>query len=116
MKMFIRYLRHIRRFADKIPLQRLILILSLIVGILSGLSAVLLKNMVYLVSRLLTKSVDIHSVNFLYFVYPFLGLVFTYFFVRYILKEKKLLGITRILYAISKKKVNLRYRIRILLL
>ncbi len=90
------------------PLQRLIIILSLVIGTLSGLSAVLLKNMVFSFSEFLKNSLDIHSVNLIYFAFPLLGLSLTYVFVRYILKEKKLQGITRILHAISTKKSKLK--------
>lgn len=98
----------IRSFAAKIPLQRLIILLSLIIGLLSGLSAVLLKNMVFSFSEFLKSSLDVHSVNVVFFAFPLLGLTLTYFFVRYVLKEKKLQGITRILHAISTKKSRLK--------
>lgn len=97
----------IRNVSGRIPKHRFIIFLSLIIGILSGLAAVLLKNMVFFMTRLLIRSLDIHSVNLVFFAFPFFGLVLTVFFVRYILKEKQLLGITRILYAISKKKSKL---------
>lgn len=82
--------------------------MSLIVGVLSGLAAVLLKNMVLLMTQILTRSLDIHSVNFAYFAFPFIGLVLSVIFVRYILRERNSLGITRILYIISKKKSKLK--------
>lgn len=82
--------------------------MSLVVGVLSGLAAVLLKNMVLLMTQILTRSLDIHSVNFAYFAFPFIGLVLSVIFVRYILRERNSLGITRILYIISKKKSKLK--------
>lgn len=102
------YRRVIRRIALIVPLQRLIIVLSLVIGILSGLSAVLLKNMVFTFSEFLKNSLDIHQVNVVYFAFPFLGLALTYIFVRVILKEQKLQGITRILHAISTKKSELK--------
>lgn len=105
---FRHYNESIRNISKKIPKQRLILLLSLIVGLLSGFAAVILKNMVFLMTRLLVRSLDIHSVNIVYFAFPFFGLVMTVLFVRLILKEKKLQGITRILYAISKKSSKLK--------
>lgn len=108
----INRLRHctewIRNISEKIPKQRLILLLSLIVGILSGFAAVILKNMVFFMTRLLIRSLDIHSVSIVYFAFPFFGLVMTVLFVRLVLKEKRLQGITRILYAISKKSSKLK--------
>lgn len=103
-----RYLEIIKVLASKVPLQRLIIVLSLLIGILAGLSAVLLKNMVFTFSELLKNSLDIHSVSIVYFAFPFFGLTLTYLFIRYVLKEDKLQGITRILHAISTKKSELK--------
>lgn len=105
---FRKYTESIRNISKKIPKQRFILLLSLIIGILSGFAAVLLKNMVFFMTRLLVRSLDIHSVNIVYFAFPFFGLVLTVLFVRLVLKEKSLQGITRILYAISKKGSKLK--------
>lgn len=102
------YITALRNISKRISKQQLILCLSLIVGILSGLAAVLLKNMVFFMNQLLIRSLDIHSVNILYFTFPFFGLVMTVLFLKYILKEKSLLGITRILHAISQKKSKLK--------
>lgn len=102
------YTEFLRNISQKIPKQRFIIFLSLVIGILSGLAAVLLKNMVFMLTRLLTRSLDIHSVHFVYFAFPFFGLVMTVLFVRYALREKKLQGITRVLYAISKKSSKLK--------
>lgn len=102
------YLEIIKVLAAKVPLQRLIIVLSLIIGILSGLSAVLLKNMVFTFSEFLKDSLDIHSVNIVYFAFPLLGLALTYVFIRGVLKESKLQGITRILHSISTKKSKLK--------
>lgn len=109
-KKFRKYIEFFRNISRKIPKQRFILFLSFVTGILSGLAAVLLKNMVFLMTHLLTRSLDIHSVNIVYFAFPFFGLVLTVFFIRYILKEKRILGITNILYTISKKGSKLRIR------
>lgn len=105
---FSQYTESVRNISERIPKQRLILVLSLVVGVLSGLAAVLLKNMVFFMTQILMRSLDIHSVNIVYFAFPFFGLVLTVLFVRLILKEKKLQGITRILYAISKRGSKLK--------
>ncbi len=108
LRLFKHYLDSAKDLAAKMPLERLIILLSLIIGLLSGLSAVLLKNMVFTFSEILKNSLDIHSVSIVYFAFPFIGLTLTYLFVRLILKEKKLQGITRILHSISTKKSKLK--------
>lgn len=104
----IRYINRLRHATAYVPLQRLIIVFSIIIGILAGLAAVLLKNMVLVVSNFLTDGANVDSANILYFAYPFIGLLLTYFFVRFVLKGKKMQGITRILYSISKQDSNLK--------
>lgn len=104
------YIEFVRSASKKIPKQRFIILLSLIIGTLSGLAAVLLKNMVFFMTRLLTRSLDMHSVSLVYLAFPFFGLVLTFIFLKKILKEDGSLGITRILFAISKRGSKLRLR------
>ncbi|MCD4745623.1 MAG: chloride channel protein, partial [Bacteroidales bacterium] len=83
--------------------RRFILILSFVIGILSGLSAIILKNTVYYTHYFLTNGFDFQKENFLYFAYPLIGIFITVLFVRYFVKDNIGHGISRILYAISKK-------------
>jgi CIC family chloride channel protein len=90
-----------------IPLLRLIILLSFLIGIVSGLAAVLLKNTVHWISRLLTNELDTGSVNLLYLALPFIGILITVLYVKYFVKEDITHGISRVLYSISKKNSQL---------
>ena len=92
----------------KIPHQNFVLILAIVVGIFSGLAAVILKNAIHLVHNLLTKGFDMTDWNYLYLIYPMIGILITLLFVRYIVKDDISHGVTKILYAISKKDSNIR--------
>lgn len=83
--------------------RQFILILSLIIGILSGLAAVLLKNIVHFVHQLLTSGFDLESENILYLFYPITGIIITVIFVKYILKDDIGHGVSKILYSMSKR-------------
>ncbi len=83
--------------------RQFILLLSFIIGILSGLAAVILKNTIHYTQILLTQGFDVQSENILYFAYPLIGLFLTVVFVKYVVKDKIGHGVSRILYAISKK-------------
>ena len=89
-------------------MQRLILILSLLIGVISGLAAVLLKNTVHFTSHFLTNGLDIGSANWLYFAYPLIGILITVLFVKFFVKEDIVHGISRVLYSISKKNSRLK--------
>ncbi len=81
-----------------------ILALSFVTGILSGLAAVLLKNTVHFTFYLISRGFQFEKENFLYLGLPLVGIVLTVIFVKYILKKNISHGVSRILYAISKRK------------
>ena len=94
-RLFIWRLRHISN-------QRFILILSLVIGLLSGLAAVLLKNTVYYTHYFLTINFNIDSENYWYLAYPAIGILLTVLYIKFFVKDKIGHGISRVLYAISK--------------
>ena len=88
--------------------QSFLLILAMIVGLCSGLAAVILKNAIHVIHNLLTEGFDFTSWNYLYLLYPMAGIFITMLFVRYIVKDDISHGVTKILYAISKKDSNIK--------
>lgn len=83
-----------------------LLILSLIVGVLSGLAAVLLKTVVHQVNRLLL-SLDIETFvggNLLMLIYPIVGILLTLLFVKFFVGGNIGHGIPSVLFAISRKR------------
>jgi CIC family chloride channel protein len=80
-----------------------ILMLSLVVGLLSGLAAVLLKNLVHYTFYLISKGFQFEKENFLYLALPLAGITITVVFTKFILRKNIGHGVSRILYAISRK-------------
>jgi CIC family chloride channel protein len=78
------------------------LFLSLIVGLLSGLAVVIIKNSVHFIQHLLTLSLVKDYQNYLFFVYPFIGLLLTTLFIKFVLKKPIGHGIPNTLFAISR--------------
>ena len=85
-----------------------ILVLALAVGFFCAVAAFLLHWMIGQIAMLLTSSFNERSANWLYLVYPVVGIYLTALFVKYIVKDNISHGITRILYAISSKRSRLR--------
>ncbi len=83
--------------------KHFVLFLSLIVGLLSGLTAVLIKNTVHFIQELLSSGVTKHFHNYLYFIFPLVGLCITVILIKYIIRRPVGHGIPGVLYAISKK-------------
>lgn len=88
--------------------RRFLLILSFIIGLISGLLAVILKNTVYYTHYFLTRGFDNDSGNLLYLAYPIIGMALTVLFVRYVVKDNISHGVSKILYAISKNNGHIK--------
>jgi chloride channel protein, CIC family len=82
--------------------------LSLVAGILGGLAAILLKNAVHLGHSLVMTLISAQSFNLLYLVLPFIGILLTYLYVKYLVRDNIGHGISRILHAISKSNSMIR--------
>ncbi|MEI6695433.1 MAG: chloride channel protein [Bacteroidota bacterium] len=100
-RLFIWRLRHISN-------HRFVLMLSLVIGTLSGLAAVLLKNTAFYTHYFFTSSFNIDSENYWYLAYPMIGIFLTVLYVKYFVKDKINHGISRVLYAISKNGGRMR--------
>jgi len=87
---------------------KLVYFLSLVVGLLSALAAALLKNAIHFTHNILIQGIKSESGSYLYLVYPFIGMLLTLLFVRFIVRDKIGHGISRILYSISKRKSYLK--------
>lgn len=84
-----------------VPQNQFILLLSLIVGILSALAAFALKHLIHFIQHLLTGGFDPHTFNWLYLVYPVIGIFITGLFIRKVVRDDISHGVTKVLYAIS---------------
>ena len=85
-----------------------LIILALIVGFFAAVAAYTLHSIINLIVALLTSSFSKSSANWLYLVYPVVGIYLTSLFVRYIVRDNISHGITRILWAISSNKSRLK--------
>ncbi|MDE7179853.1 MAG: chloride channel protein [Muribaculaceae bacterium] len=87
-----------------------LILLSLVVGVLCGAAAQLLKYLIHLIAGTLTAHFSSTNENYLYLVYPVVGIVLTVLFVKYVVKENIAHGVTKVLYAISRRKSRLKVR------
>lgn len=88
--------------------KNFILILSLMVGILTAFAGLILKWLIHTIQTFLTNNFDITSANYLYLVYPVIGIFLSGLFVRYIVKDDISHGVTKILYAISRRQSRIK--------
>ena len=87
-----------------IPQKQFIYIVSILIGFLSGLAAVIIKNGTHFIQLLLEGTLikDYHTT--FYFIFPIVGLALTYLLLKYVIKARPSQGIPATLYAISKRK------------
>ncbi len=98
----------LRRFAGRISERDLVLLLSLFVGVSCGLAAALLKSAVEFIHHSLTSWFDGEAYNFLYIVYPGIGMLLSLLFVKYVVKDNIGHGVTNVLLAVSKNESKIR--------
>jgi CIC family chloride channel protein len=103
---FVRRILHQNLF--EIDQVKLVYFLSLIVGLLSALAAALLKYSIHYTHKILTERITSESGSYMYLAYPLIGMLLTFLFVRYIVRDNIGHGISRILYSISRKKSHLK--------
>lgn len=84
--------------------QQVVLALSVVVGLCSGLVAVVLKNSVHFIQQLITGQLMGSFFTYLYIVYPLIGILLTVTVVkRYLFNKPIGHGIPNVLYAISRR-------------
>lgn len=88
--------------------KQFVLILSFVVGILTALAASLLKFLIEYIKEFLTENFDTTGANWLYLVYPVIGIFLTGLFIRYVVKDDISHGVTKILYAISRRQSRIK--------
>lgn len=84
------------------------LTLAFAVGFFAAVAAFILHGMINQIGLLLTSHFNARSYNWLYLVYPVVGIYLTSLFVRHVVRDNISHGITRILYAISSNKSRLK--------
>ena len=104
-KLFLRFLAwregHIKE-------KTFVIFLALLVGIFGGLAALVLKLLIHLISSTLLSGVNVSGVNYIYIIFPAIGVILSALYVKYVVRDNISHGVTRVLYAISSNKSRLK--------
>jgi|TARA_B110000503_G_scaffold132756_2_gene209125 chloride channel protein, CIC family len=84
------------------------LIMAGFVGLLAGLASVTLKTTVHLIEHLLQNNIEVTGFDYLWVFYPLIGILLTVIISKFIIKESTGHGISKVLYAISKRSSVIR--------
>ncbi len=80
--------------------------MSLLVGLSCGMASVVLKNTVHYTYLFITDTMwfSVDRSNFLFLVYPMVGITITVLILKYFIKDDISHGVSKVLFAISRKK------------
>lgn len=85
-----------------------VLILALVIGLLGGFAALLLKFLIHTIAHFVTADASINEGNYIFLVYPVVGIILSGLFVKYVVRDNISHGVTRVLYSISQNKSRLK--------
>lgn len=98
--------RGIQWLSEHISERNYQILVSIIIGIVAGLAAVVLKYSVFVVREWIQgKDPTAGKLGFVFF--PVIGIILTILYIRYLLRKNLDMGFPSLIYAISKKRVNL---------
>lgn len=97
-------IKHLKSLSER----QILLILAFIVGLLSGVAAIILKSTIHFLQNLFTNRIGSNIETWLYFVLPGCGMLLSLLFVRYIVKEPIGHGVSKVLQAISRKESKIK--------
>lgn len=84
--------------------RNFMLIVATLIGVLAGFAVVVVKNLVYFIRTILTSSFTGELHNYLFVIYPAMGIALVLLLTHYLMKVRIGLGIPVILHAISSTK------------
>jgi chloride channel protein, CIC family len=87
-----------------LPDRIFLIIVSIVIGILSGLTAVLLKTSVHFMQNILHSSFEDYYNTYFFLIYPVIGLMLSTLFIHYFRKGKLQRGVGNVLLEITRNK------------
>ena len=102
-KFYLLFWKATRRLSTTQPL----IILAVIVGILAGVGTYLFEVLLHMVKDVLVRWAPVDKVHFFFLIYPAIGIILATLFVKYIVKDNISEGVTRVLYAMSKRNSHI---------
>lgn len=86
-----------------LPQRQMIIILAIVTGLAAGFATYLFEMLLHWFKEGLTSWFRVDSASFFYLIYPTIGIILVSLFVKYMVKDNIKEGVTRVLYAMSKR-------------
>lgn len=98
----------LKKFISRLSESNKLILLSLAVGLSSGLSAVVLTKLIGLTKRILSLNASSGFFNWHYLVFPGLGMLISLLLLKFVIKDNIGHGVTRVLVAVSKNESKIK--------
>ena len=98
-RIYLEFLRLTRRLSN----QQIMMLLAVVVGVLAGLGAYLFEMLLHGIKSGLIRWFPVDSAHILFLIYPAVGIILATLFVKYIVRDNISEGVTRDLYAMSRR-------------
>ena len=98
-RIYAAFLRLTRRLSNR----QMMMLLAVVVGVLAGLGTYFFEVLLYAIKTGLTNWFPVDSAHFLFLIYPAVGIILATLFVKYIVRDNISEGVTRVLYAMSRR-------------
>ena len=91
-----------QRLTHRLSNSQIMAILGVVVGLCAGVGAFIFNTLLHAITQLLTSWTPADEAQWLYLVYPGVGIILATLFVKYVVKDGISEGVTRVLYAMSR--------------
>lgn len=98
-RIYLEFLRLTRRLSN----QQIMMLLAVMVGVLAGLGTYLFEMLLHGIKSGLIRWFPVDSAHILFLIYPAVGIILATLFVKYIVRDNISEGVTRVLYAMSRR-------------
>ena len=103
-RIYSAYLVVSRRLSE----SQMMAILAVLVGLCAGVGAYIFNSLLHFITHSLTSWTPTDQAQWLYLIYPAVGIILATLFVKYVVKDGISEGVTRVLYAMSRNNSRIR--------
>lgn len=93
------FLQQSKRLSER----QMMMVLAVIVGVVAGFGTILFEMLLHGIKEGLVDWFPVDKANFLFLIFPAMGIILATLFVKYIVKDNISEGVTRVLYAMSSR-------------
>ncbi len=108
MKLFDKILTKLTFLKKILSTRQIMMIVAVFIGVVAGLATFIFEKLMKLIENGLVSWFNVESAGWLYLVYPVVGIIAASLFVRYIIKDDISEGVTKVLYAMSKRNSRIK--------